>query len=225
MGTGDVAERLHGFVVDRANRIIAFSVPAVVLSMAVMILLGRAGIDEHSGIDYQVYRWAVHTWLAGGDLVHTAPTVSIGRPLPWVYPPFALLPLLPFALLPFVVGLLAMYLVDFLAIGGALYEELRYADNGQPTSATFLDYLCPTAAEMGHELRSDHLETPSPLTRLGAKGCGEGSCMSLPVAIANAVADALAPRGVDITALPIHGDVLHRLLDRAAGEPEDEGEN
>lgn len=111
------------------------------------------------------------------------------------------------------------------AIGGALYEELRYADNGQPTSATFLDYLCPTAAEMGHELRSDHLETPSPLTRLGAKGCGEGSCMSLPVAIANAVADALAPRGVDITALPIHGDVLHRLLDRAAGEPEDEGEN
>ncbi|GAA4830835.1 glycosyltransferase 87 family protein [Saccharopolyspora rosea] len=124
--TGDVAERLHGFVVGHANRIIALSVPAVVLSMAVMVLLGRAGIDDHSGIDYQVYRWAVHTWLAGGDLVHTAPTVSIGRPLPWVYPPFALLPLLPFALLPFVAGLLAMYLVDFLAIGGALYLVTRH---------------------------------------------------------------------------------------------------
>ncbi|SFS99722.1 2-furoyl-CoA dehydrogenase large subunit [Saccharopolyspora flava] len=101
------------------------------------------------------------------------------------------------------------------AIGGAMYEEMRYADNGQPTSATFMDYLCPTTAEVGYELRSDHLETPSPLTRLGAKGCGEGSCMSLPVAIANAVADALAPSGADITTLPIHGDVIHRLLTAA----------
>lgn len=101
------------------------------------------------------------------------------------------------------------------AIGGAMYEEMRYSDNGQPTSATFMDYLCPTTAEVGYELRSDHLETPSPLTRLGAKGCGEGSCMSLPVAIANAVADALAPSGADITTLPIHGDVIHRLLTAA----------
>jgi 2-furoyl-CoA dehydrogenase large subunit len=36
--------------------------------------------------------------------------------------------------------------------------------------------------------------------------------MSLPVAIANAVADALAPLGVDINALPIHGSVLFDLL-------------
>jgi 2-furoyl-CoA dehydrogenase large subunit len=98
------------------------------------------------------------------------------------------------------------------AIGGALYEELRYSDAGQPTSATFMDYLCPTTAETAYDLNSDHLETPSPLTRLGAKGCGEGSCMSLPVAIANAVADALAPAGVDITTLPLHGNVLHELL-------------
>lgn len=98
------------------------------------------------------------------------------------------------------------------AIGGALYEELRYGDDGQPTSATFMDYLCPTTAETAYELRSDHLETPSPLTRLGAKGCGEGSSMSLPAAIAAAVADALSPAGVDITTLPLHGNVLHDLL-------------
>jgi 2-furoyl-CoA dehydrogenase large subunit len=36
--------------------------------------------------------------------------------------------------------------------------------------------------------------------------------MSLPVAIANAVADALSPAGVDITTLPLHGNVLHELL-------------
>ncbi|AUA17189.1 molybdopterin-dependent oxidoreductase [Streptomyces sp. SID8382] len=97
------------------------------------------------------------------------------------------------------------------AIGGAMFEEMRYTRAGQPT-ATFMDYLCPTTAETAYRLDSDHLQTPSPLTRLGAKGCGEGSCMSLPVAIANAVADALRPEGVRISSLPLHGTVLHELL-------------
>jgi 2-furoyl-CoA dehydrogenase large subunit len=101
------------------------------------------------------------------------------------------------------------------ALGGALFEEMRYSEAGQPT-ATFMDYLCPTSAETSFQLDSDHRQTPSPLTRLGAKGCGEGSCMSLPVAIANAVADALAADGVEITSLPLHGNVVHELLERAA---------
>lgn len=105
------------------------------------------------------------------------------------------------------------------AVGGAMFEEMRYSETGQPT-ATFMDYLCPTTAETAYRLTSDHLETPSPLTRLGAKGCGEGSCMSLPVAIANAVADALAPAGVDITSLPLHGDVIHELLRHCEDDPE-----
>lgn len=98
-----------------------------------------------------------------------------------------------------------------------MFEEMRYTDAGQPT-ATFMDYLCPTTAETRYALNSDHLETPSPLTRLGAKGCGEGSSMSLPVAIANAVADALAPAGVDITTLPLHGNVLNELLNDTDNE-------
>ncbi|WP_308015584.1 molybdopterin cofactor-binding domain-containing protein [Pseudonocardia sp. ICBG1293] len=97
-------------------------------------------------------------------------------------------------------------------LGGAAYEEFTHADSGQPTAATFLDYLCPTSAEAGFDLRTDHVVTPSPLTPLGAKGCGEGSSKSFPVAYANAVADALAPRGIDITRLPLHGEVLHQLL-------------
>ncbi|MGV9854299.1 molybdopterin cofactor-binding domain-containing protein, partial [Streptomyces sp. NPDC003442] len=103
------------------------------------------------------------------------------------------------------------------AIGGAMFEEMRYTDAGQPT-ATFMDYLCPTTAETRYTLHSDHLETPSPLTRLGAKGCGEGSSMSLPAAIAGAVADALAPAGVDITTLPLHGNVLNELLNGSDSE-------
>jgi 2-furoyl-CoA dehydrogenase large subunit len=104
------------------------------------------------------------------------------------------------------------------ALGGAMYEELGYAGSGQPTSATFLDYLCPTSAETGYDLRADHVVTPSPLTPLGAKGCGEGSSMSFPVAFANAVADALGPSGVVIDRLPLHGEVLHRLLTEQAAE-------
>ena len=102
------------------------------------------------------------------------------------------------------------------ALGGAFYEEMVYSDDGQPASGTFLDYLCPTSAEATFPLSSDHIQTPSPYTRLGAKGCGEGSSMSVPVALANAVADALAPHGIDLTSLPVHGNVLHALME---GEP------
>jgi 2-furoyl-CoA dehydrogenase large subunit len=107
------------------------------------------------------------------------------------------------------------------ALGGAFYEEMVYAADGQPASGTFLDYLCPTAAEATFPLSSDHIQTPSPYTRLGAKGCGEGSSMSVPVALANAVADALAPHGLDLTHLPVHGNVLHSLL---AGQELTEGD-
>ncbi len=100
------------------------------------------------------------------------------------------------------------------ALGGALYEELRYDASGQPTAGTFMDYLCPTSAEAAFPLVSAHLETPSPYTTLGAKGCGEGSSMSLPGAIANAVADALAPAGLEVTSLPLPGNAIHELLRR-----------
>ena len=104
------------------------------------------------------------------------------------------------------------------AVGGALLEEMRYGPDGQPISATFLDYLCPTSAEAVFPLVSDHIQTPSPYTRLGAKGCGEGSSMSVPAAIANAVADALVPLGVPLDSLPVHGSVLHELLESGAGQ-------
>jgi 2-furoyl-CoA dehydrogenase large subunit len=96
-------------------------------------------------------------------------------------------------------------------LGGATLEELRYAPDGQPSSASFLDYLCPTSGEMAFDLSLDHVVTPSPFTRLGAKGSGEGSSMSIPVAIANAVTDALSPFEVEVDSLPVHGSVVHDL--------------
>src|SRR5215510_16230044 len=51
-------------------------------------------------------------------------------------------------------------------------------------------------------LRIDHLSSPSPFTALGAKGLGEGNTMSAPVAIANAVADALGRDDVELPLTP-----------------------
>lgn len=123
---GGLPGRLRAFVVANSRAITLISVPLVLASLGLLLLTPRAGIGEESAIDYQVYRWAVHTWLAGGDIMNTAPTVSIGRVLPWVYPPFALAPLAPLALLPFSAGLIALYLLDLTAIGGTLYLVTRH---------------------------------------------------------------------------------------------------
>jgi 2-furoyl-CoA dehydrogenase large subunit len=87
------------------------------------------------------------------------------------------------------------------ALGAALYEEYAYADDGAFLSGTFADYLLPTLAEVP-EPKILHMQTPSPFTPLGAKGVGEGNCMSTPVCLANAVADALGAADVELPLLP-----------------------
>ena len=59
-------------------------------------------------------------------------------------------------------------------LGGALYEELAYDDDGQLLTGTFMDYLVPTASE-APEIDIEHVVSPSPLTTLGSKGLGESS--------------------------------------------------
>jgi 2-furoyl-CoA dehydrogenase large subunit len=86
-------------------------------------------------------------------------------------------------------------------VAGALYEELVYADDGQFLSGTLMDYLCPTACE-APPAALGHVESPSPFTLYGAKGCADGSVVPASAAIANAVSDALAPTGVRANELP-----------------------
>ena len=80
-------------------------------------------------------------------------------------------------------------------IGGAICEEVVYTADGQNLSATFLDYAVPTSTSVP-ALEVEHLERPDPNTPLGIKGMAEGGVMGASAAIANAVADALAPLGV-----------------------------
>ncbi len=83
--------------------------------------------------------------------------------------------------------------------GPATGERVVYDKEGTLLTGSFMDYLCPTAAEVP-PLRILHRETPSPFTPLGAKGLGEGNTMSAPSALANAVCDAL---GIDDIELPM----------------------
>ena len=100
-------------------------------------------------------------------------------------------------------------------IGGALLEELAYDEDGQLLSATFMDYLMPTSMEMPKRVTIRILEeTPTPLNPLGVKGAGEGGTAAVGAAIANAVADALGPWGVEVTELPLSpGRVLAAMLE------------
>lgn len=88
------------------------------------------------------------------------------------------------------------------AVGAALYEEFAYAPDGAFLTGTFADYLVPTAMEVPSPLIL-HVETPSPFTPLGTKGVGEGNCMSTPVCLANAVADALGIAAIDLPLTPV----------------------
>src|SRR3990172_3682484 len=99
-------------------------------------------------------------------------------------------------------------------LGGAFYEEMAYDENGQYLTASFADYMCPTAVEVP-DVTVGHVETPSPLTVMGSKGCGESCTMSVPVCLANAVADALKPLGATVTRLPLRPNEIWQLIQDA----------
>jgi carbon-monoxide dehydrogenase large subunit len=87
-------------------------------------------------------------------------------------------------------------------IGGALFEAIAYDSAGQPLTTTLMDYMLPTAADVPH-MHLIHQHSPSPLNPFGVKGVGEGGPIAPPAAIANAVADALRPFGVQFDRTPI----------------------
>jgi carbon-monoxide dehydrogenase large subunit len=99
-------------------------------------------------------------------------------------------------------------------LGGALFEEFRYDENGQPLSTTFADYMIPTLSEMPDVEVLIAEDSPSPLNPLGIKGAGEGGINGVGAAIAAAVDDALRRPGA-ITSLPILPRTVRRLLEGA----------
>lgn len=99
-------------------------------------------------------------------------------------------------------------------IGTALYEKYHYDSGGQLLTGSLADYALPTAEEIP-DIVIDHIETPSPFTEFGLKGCGEGGRLAAMPAIASAIDDAFSDENLYVDELPVTPSFLHQLRTRA----------
>jgi carbon-monoxide dehydrogenase large subunit len=86
-------------------------------------------------------------------------------------------------------------------IANALLEEIVYDPSGNILTASFADFLPPTASEIP-PIEITHLETITDASITGAKGLGEGGTIGAPAAVINAISDALRPLGVELFEMP-----------------------
>lgn len=96
-------------------------------------------------------------------------------------------------------------------IGGALFEEFAYSEDGYPLTTNFVEYLAPTSADTP-DMEVYHTEHPSPFTSLGSKGSGEGTTILMPPLLASAIEDALRPFAVEVKELPLSPHRIWNLI-------------
>jgi carbon-monoxide dehydrogenase large subunit len=101
-------------------------------------------------------------------------------------------------------------------IGAALSEQVVYDEQGQCLTASLVDYVVPGAGEVP-SIDVVHIETEAP-TIGGFRGMGEGGTIGAPAAVANAIADALSPLGIEISELPVTPERLFRLIEDATAK-------
>ena len=95
-----------------------------------------------------------------------------------------------------------------------MFSEIIHDESGQILTTTLADYILPGAGDIPY-MEVIHLETESESTVGGFRGLGEGGTIGAPAAIANAIADALAPLGIHINELPATPERLFRLVEAA----------
>ncbi len=93
-------------------------------------------------------------------------------------------------------------------IGAALMEEVVFDDAGQIQTASLMDYVIPTAAEIP-TMSVQHVQTVLPDNLGGFRGMGEGGTIGAPAALANAITDAI---GLGVKVLPMTPERLFRLI-------------
>ena len=99
-------------------------------------------------------------------------------------------------------------------VGGALLEQFRYDESGQPQATTFMDYLMPTASEVPAVDLVVCEDSPATTNPLGVRGAGEGGLTGAGAAIASAVSDATGV--TSIGELPITPGAVIGYLRRGA---------
>jgi carbon-monoxide dehydrogenase large subunit len=96
-------------------------------------------------------------------------------------------------------------------LGGALFEEFTYDNEGQLLAGSLMDYALPRASD-SPSMELFHHESRSLLNPLGVKGVGEGGAVAPPATIANAVCDALSPFGAEFNATPLKPEHIVRAV-------------
>jgi carbon-monoxide dehydrogenase large subunit len=96
----------------------------------------------------------------------------------------------------------------------ALFEEVVYDDDGNPLTSNLADYTFISAAELP-SFETVHLETPTALNELGAKGIGESGSVGSTPAVQNAVVDALSHLGVRHVEMPCTPERVWRAMSAA----------
>jgi aerobic carbon-monoxide dehydrogenase large subunit len=104
-----------------------------------------------------------------------------------------------------------------MGIGTAMFEEVRYSEDGQPLATNFADYLLPTAPEIPN-IKIGHMVTPATLTKFGMKGMGEGGAIAPPAAIANALCDALSKSRAQLNETPLSPARVRAAILAAGGD-------
>jgi carbon-monoxide dehydrogenase large subunit len=99
--------------------------------------------------------------------------------------------------------------------GAATLEGIEYSPDGDPITATFMDYLIPAAMDVPH-FTLGRTHSPAPSNPLGVKGTGEAGCIGSPPAIVNAALDALRPYGVTDLQMPLRPHRVWEALRRAS---------
>jgi carbon-monoxide dehydrogenase large subunit len=103
-------------------------------------------------------------------------------------------------------------------VAQALYEEVRYDQQGNCLTGTLASYAMPSAADLP-AFETVRTQTPSPLNPLGAKGIGESGAIGATPAVQNAVVDAVRHLGVSHIDLPLTPERVWRAI-RAAVPPD-----
>ena len=109
-------------------------------------------------------------------------------------------------------------------LGGVFLEHLRYDEEGQLLTASFSDYLLPTATDFPN-IRGAFMELALAAGNpLGAKGAGEGGIVAVAAAVSNAVSAALSSFGVQVRDLPLSPPCVWQLIRDAHAKSQMNGE-
>ncbi|MDC0115944.1 molybdopterin-dependent oxidoreductase [Octadecabacter sp.] len=98
-------------------------------------------------------------------------------------------------------------------LGGTMFEEIHYDENGVPAARTMKDYGMPTIWSTP-DLEIEHMQSPYDATATGAKGAGEDGSIATTTTLVLALEDALRPLGVKVESSPLSAARVRELIKR-----------